>query len=213
MWGVFLWAVISAFIIGTFLWSTIILFQQKRAWEAYAKKHKLAYEPSGLFGPPVIRGKIGENRFTFFTDVQKTRDVRGQRMVTVIEVEMGPGMPAAAAMASKEFREFIGELNLSGTFDPNSPDWKPDYVLQTRSVDRLKQYLTPERIKTLHSLFSMRNSVALFFFDTHEAVLRIETPDPLQDAVHMEKITIRLNDALGKLRPTDAEKEKWAAKS
>ena len=196
---------------GVFLWSSFILFQQKRAWDAYAKKHKLTYESRGMFSAPVVSGRMGANKLAFFTDAQKTRDVRGQRMVTVIEAEMGVGMLVPAAMATKEFRGFVADLSLPDTYEPDGAEWSKDYVLQTRNVEKLKLYLTPERLKVLHGLFSMRNSAALFFFDTHEAVLRIETPDPLRDAVHMEKITKRIVDTLDKLRPADAEREKWGA--
>lgn len=209
MWGVLLWALLSAFIIGVFFWSSLILFQQKRAWAAYAKKNGMMYEAQGVFSSPVVSGKTGAHKLSFFTDVQRTLDVRGQRMVTVIEAEMGVGMPAPAALATKDFKGFISGLNLPDTYEPGVADWKTDYVLQTRDAERLKLYLTPERLKILHGLFSMRNAAVLFFFDTEESVLRIETPDPLRDAVHMEKITKRIVDALDKLRPTAAEREQW----
>lgn len=209
MWGVFIWAVFSLFIIGVFVWSVAILLQQKKAWAAFAKKLKLEYEPGKLMGSPAVSGKIGSYRMMFFTDAQKTSDMRGQRMVTVIESEMGLGMPAPAAFATREYAEFIAELNMPDTYDPGLPEWQDSYIAKTRDMERLKLYMTPERVKTLHGLFSMKNSIALFFFDTHEAVLRIETPDPLRDTGHMEKIAKRLIDALDRLRPTDAEREKW----
>lgn len=211
MWGVFLWAVFSAFIVGVFIWSTAILLQQKRAWAAFAAKNGLTYTAGSLFGSPSASGRMGNFKISFFTDVQKTSDVRRQRMVTVIETEMGPVMPVPGALATKEYAEFIAQLALSETFDPGFPEWRADYVLKTRDAGKLKPYLTQERAKTLGGIFSMKNSVALFFFDTHEAVLRIETPDPLRDAVHMEKITKRIIDAMDRLRPTDDERKRWGS--
>jgi len=211
MWGLFLWAVFAVFIMGVFLWSTAILFQQKKAWQAFAKKHNLIYEADRLLEPPIASGKIGSYKMSFFTDVQRTQDVRGKRTVTVIEVEMGLGMSAAAALATKEYKDFIAELDLPDSFDPDMPatDWSPHHIIKTKDVEKLKLYLTTERLKTLQSLFAMRNATALFFFDTHEAVLRIETPDPLRDAVHMDKITTRLVHSLDILKPTAAEQKKW----
>lgn len=211
MWGVFIWAVFSLFIVGVFGWSMAILFQQKRSWESFAKKLNLEYTPGNLMGSPAVTGKIGRYRMTFFTDAQKTTDVRGQRMVTVIEAEMGIGMSAPAAFATKEYKDFIADLNLPDTYEPGIAEWNSSYIAKTRDLPRLLLYMTPDRLKTLHSLFSMKNSIALFFFDMHEAVLRIETPDPLRNAAHMEKIMKRLVDVLDRLRPTDVERERWGA--
>ncbi len=200
MW-IFIWALFSAFILGVFFWSTAILFQQKRAWEAFAKKNNMTYVPGKMFGSPVVTGHRGGYGLSFFTDNQKTSDVRGQRFVTVIEAQLKMPMPAPAALATKEYGVFIASLNLPDAYEPDLPEWNKSNVIRTRNLPGLKPYLTPERLKILQSLFSMRNAIVLYFFDEHEAVLRIETTDPLRDAVHMEKIAKRIIDAMDKLKP------------
>jgi hypothetical protein len=200
MW-IFIWVLFSAFILGVFAWSTAILFQQKRAWQAFATKNGMTYVPGKFLGSPAVTGQRGGYGLSFFTDNQKTADVRGQRFVTVIEAQLKTPMPAPAALSTKEYGEFIGSLNLPDTYEPSMPEWNKSNVIRTRNLEGLKSYLTDERLKTLQSLFSMRNAIVLFFFDEHEAVLRIETADPLRDAVHMEKIARRIIDAMDKLKP------------
>ena len=184
MW-IFLWFLLSAFVIGVSGWSLSILQQQKKAWQEFAKKNNLAYVAGGLTGSPSVSGRLKNHQISLYTDTQQTSDVRGQRFVIVIEVVLGPGMPTGAAIATKEYRDFLASLKMNETYLPQIAGWSPEYIVKTRSREALSRYLTDERAAILHSLFVMKNSMVLFFFDEIEGVLRIETGDPLRNAAHL----------------------------
>jgi hypothetical protein len=203
-----IWLLLSAFIIGVSVWSTQILFQQKRTWSAYAKKHSYDYKPGKMMESPSIAATVDNMRLSLYTDVQRTNDARGERYVTVIEIIMGPGMPTGGALATPELRPFVDSLSFGEIYSPdNFPGWKSAYIVKTRDSKKLKAYLTAARLEVLNALFSMKNSMSLFFFDEEECVLRIETSDPLRRPEHLEKIVRRITESAKKLKIADAEKE------
>jgi len=205
MW-VIVWIVISAIILGVFGWSVKILQEQKKAWEAFAKKAGLNYTAGKFMEPPVVSGIKDGRKITFYTDVQQTNDIRGQRFITAIEVEFGTGLPATAAIATKEYANFVSALRLEETWRPQEgADWDAGYIVKTENKYDLDKYMTPERMRILKSIFSKGNSMALFFFHDREAILRIETSDPLRNADRMEKICQGVLHAAKGLAPTDEE--------
>lgn len=209
MW-IAVWAVLSAFVLGVFAWSIKVLGQQKRSWKAYAQKHNLTYQPGKFMQSPVMTGILQGRQVGFYTDAQSTNDMRGQRLVTVIEIELGKGMPVGAAIATKEYVGFLTGMKLDKTYKPAASEWDDSYIIKTDNPAALEKYLTPERVKVLHSLFSMRNITALFFFDNLDAVLRIETTDPLRNPDKMEKIIERLMKAMDILDATGASAQTMA---
>jgi len=214
MW-IFLWVVLSIFVMGVFFWSMFILQQQKRAWFAFAKKSGLKYEAGAYTDPPVVSGIVKGYKVTFFTDSLRTQDVRGRRFVTTIEVEIGDGMPTVAALATQDFADFLSPLRLPLSWQPPGEDWQKNYIIKTRSTDRLVRYLTKARLKVLSDLFSMKNAATLFFFDEQACILRIETPDPLRDPDRMERIAKRVYSAVDVLLLAPEERrqifEGWKA--
>lgn len=187
----------------------VVLFQQKKAWAAFAKKHKLKYEPGKMMDSPTVTGVFGERLFSLYTGVQQTDDIRGQRFVTIIEFQMGKGMPTGAAIATKDFMGFVSGLVFTQDYKPELAEWKEDYIARTRDRKNLKVYLTKERQQVLVGLFGMKNAAVLLFFDEIEAVLRIESSDPLRDVEHLDKIVNRIKQAVEVLIPTKEEKKKF----
>lgn len=198
MWTIFwlIWFVLSAFVLSVYGWSLKILFDQKAAWKAFAEKHKLTYHADKLTSSPYITGRYKNYRLYAYTGVQTTNDVSGQRFVTIIEIELGHGVPVAGAVGTKNLGTFILNLNFDHEFVPNSPYWDTSYTLKTRNAYAMKAYLTEERLKALCGLFKMNNASVLYFFDDVESVLRIETPDPLRDSGRMGKILDRVYKVL-----------------
>ncbi len=206
MW-IFIWVLISVFVLGVFFWSVQILQQQKKAWAAYANKMGLAYESPSFMAPPLVRGFINDYEVNLTTDVQQTNDVRGQRYVTGIEVNMGAGMPTAAAIGTQELEPFINSLTMKEDYKPDFKEWDESFIIRTREKAVIKDYLTDERLKILKTFFSMSNSAVLFFFDEEDCVLRIETSDPMRDVAHLEKIMNNIIKKAEKLFLSEAEKK------
>ncbi len=202
-----IWLCFAVFVLVFVGWTLVVLFQQKKAWKSFSTKHKLKYTPGRMMDSPTVSGVVNERPFSLYTGVQQTPDIRGQRFVTVIEFEFGKGMPTGAAIATTEFDGFIRTLIFNDVLTPDLAEWKSDYVVRARDKKNLKAYLTKERQQLLHSLFSMKNAAVLLFFDELEAVLRIETTDPLRDERHLEKIVKRVARAVETLAPSAAEKK------
>ena len=57
MW-LFLWFILSVVILGTTVWSTIILVQQKQAWKEYAQKKGLVFTANKFLEPCSMEGVI-----------------------------------------------------------------------------------------------------------------------------------------------------------
>lgn len=204
MW-IFLWLVLSMFVIGIFGWSTVILYQQKSAWELFAKKNKLAFDRGKIFGPPRITGRLHNFNIDIFTDAQRTDDVRGQRYVTVIEIDLGQKLPTGGVVSTKDFALFVDNLNVKQKYNPDSDVWDPSHLIRTHDKEIMAAYLTDDRLKALNALFSMKSSMAVYMFDEPGCFLHIETTDPLRDDAHLEKILKQLAKIAKKLVLNDGE--------
>lgn len=202
----FLWALASAFILGVFGWSLLILHQQKLAWSAFAKKHSLAYIPGKMIEAPALKGAIFGYQIAYFPEVQATQDQRGQRYMTALEYNLGQGGATGAVIASANFATFVSTLAFSESVDVDFPAWDKTRIIRTRDPVALQAYLTPERLEFLHMVMSMKNSSALLFMDEQNSILHIQTSDPIRDAERLEKITQKITNSLGKLKLTEAER-------
>ncbi len=195
MW-IFIWVVLSLFILGVFVWSVVILREQKTAWAAFAKKNNLQYTRGRFMEAAIVRGTMKGLRISLFSDTQQTEDIRGERYVSVIEIELGPGMKTGAAIGTPEMKSFIDSLSFDKSYRPPHEKWKDGYIVKTRDLAVLQDYLTPARLDALTSLFGMNKVSALFFFDEQDCVLHMETIDPLRRADKLDRIMDRiLNDA------------------
>lgn len=208
MW-ISIWVCLVVFVFIFVGWTLLVLFQQKKAWEAFAKKNKLKYKSGTFMGSPEVSGDMNGYLFSLFSGSQQTEDVRGQRFVTIIEFQMGKGMPTGGVIATKEFSAFAEGLVFKQIYKPELAEWDGNYVVRARDKKNLDVYLSNERQKILYSIFKMKNASALFFFDEIEAVLRIETSDPLRNEAHLDKIIKQLLGAIDILVPTAKEKKEF----
>ena len=202
-----IWAFFALFILGFVGWTLLILWQQKKNWKAFAKKHKLSYDPGSFMGSPSIQGAFNDRNIYVYAEALQTPDARSQRYVNVIEIHLGGGMPTGGVVATQELKNFVNSLVFDGTFAPDLPEWSGDYLLKVRDTKPAKAYLTKERQQVLHKLFATKKITAMFFFDEIEAVLRIQTPLPMSKPGQLEKIVKKLSAAATILQPTAEEKK------
>lgn len=188
MW-IFIWFLLSSFVLGVFAWSLRILFQQKAAWKAYAKKMNLTYQDGPRFlSSPVLSGSLGPYGFGLYTEEQRTNDTRGQRFSTILEIALRHGLPVMGAMGTQTVIPIIQSLRLDQSVVPQDKDWDPSWMIRTRHAGMVEKYLTPQRLEIIKKIFRMKVLSAFFIFDEQDAVLRIETADPLNDSQRLEKI-------------------------
>lgn len=189
---IFFYLIIVVCVFGFFIWSAVVVREQKRSWAALAAKRSLTFTRGRFMAAAQVRGAIDGIGFALFSDVQRTQDVRGERHVSVLEFDLGPGMATGAALGTPEMRAFIDGLSFTETYLPPQSRWSGDYVVRTRDVAALRDYLTDARIEALVDVFGMNRVAALFFFDEKDAILHLETVDPLRDPTKLDRIINRL---------------------
>lgn len=183
---------LSAIILGANLWSWAILFKQKQAWESFAKKYKMIYRKGKFLGSPEVDGMIDGYKINLYTAERRGADVRSRRLMTVLEITAPKGLVDGAAIGTAEMLNFIKSI---GTLSPlvlESPKLKDGANLFARNDDAIKAFLTNARMEHINQIFSTRGVDILFIFHETQAVLRIETADPMADAVKMDKAIRRL---------------------
>lgn len=208
----FIWVVFSTFILGVFFWSLQILLLQKKAWKTYAAKANLTYAPGDkLMTPPAISGKIKNFPVSLFTSQQSTPDIRGQRFSTIIEIALGAGMPDNGVAGTEKMKELTDTLDMPYTFVPQDKDWVNTWIVKTKNLPMMEQYMTQARVDAIKRIFKMKLLSALFIFDTQEGVLRIETADPMNKPEKLEKIMTGLVQQVAILSVTRQEYDALAA--
>lgn len=209
---IFIWAVLSAFVLGVFAWSLRILFQQKAAWRAYAEKMKLTYANGPRFlSSPNLSGAIGAYGFGLYTEEQKSDDARNQRFSTILEIALRRGLPAIGAMGTIRVVPLIHTLHLPQSMVPEDKEWDPSWMVRGRNAAMIRAYLTPARMEIIKKIFRMKILSALLVFDEQDMVLRIETADPLNNKDRLEKIVKGLIQQAEGLIVQEAEWHQLAA--
>ena len=212
MW-IFLWFVASAFILGVFGWSLVILQQQKRAWSSFAQKHNLSYVPGKIVEAPAMKGSIYGYQVAFFPDYQATQDQRNQRLITTLEFDLGAPVYVRGIISTANYAGFVAEQDLHGSFEIDHPGWDKTRIVRTDDVERFRAYLTADRLEFLNSLMTMKNSTALMYCDDDRAILHIETTDPIRDAARFEKIVQKITNSLVRMKLSEAERAAFSGKA
>lgn len=194
---ILLWLALSAIILGASGWSAYILYRQKETWRAFAAKHKFTYTAGKMMGPPSLEGFIDKYGVSFFTAERQAPDVRDRRFVTVVEITCPEGFIEAAVAGTSEMVPFMESLpNLSpmlAEMDPATKEkWDDKNRIFARNRDAVRLYLTPERMTHLAALLGTRNADVIVLFDDTQALVRLETSDPILDADKAEKVIKRL---------------------
>lgn len=189
MW-IFLWVIVSLFILGTFFWSVRVLFQQKAAWKNFAQKMNLTYMPQkGWLVSPVISGSIGQYGFSLFSEPQPTNDQRGLRYNTIIEFALRQGVPASVgAIGTQKMAVILEQIIAKEPVSVSDADWDTSWFIRATRPAVIQQYLTPARVDVLKKIFRLKTLGTLFLFNDSEGILRLETSDPMVDAERLEKI-------------------------
>lgn len=211
MW-IFIWLIFSLFILGVFAWSMQTLYRQKQVWKVFAAKMNLTYQPGQNFlSSPSITGAIGPYGFSLHTERIPTPDLRGERFSMIVEFALRQGIPAFGAAGTPGVIPAIEALDLPQVFVPADTDWNPAWVIRTRNAKVVEAYLTQPRLDVLKKIFRMKILSGMFVFDTPDAVIRVETYDPLDDLDRLEKIVKGLAAQIAPLTMTEDEQKQLKA--
>jgi hypothetical protein len=204
-WFWYVWIFLSVFVLSVYSWSLKILYDQKKSWKQFADKFKLTFDKGKMTGPPTVNGLYSGYRVYLYTDSEETLDVRGRRFITVLEIELGQGLPVGSAIGTSSTQSFLLSLtNFTQDLTPVSENWRDDYIIRTQNKMMLQKYLTEERLKAINDIFSMNVTGAIFLFDDQDAVVRIHASDPLRNP---KKIEALLNKVIGYIQPLKISKQ------
>lgn len=188
----FLWFVLSAILLGATFWSAKTLYDQKKAWQAFAKKYDLVYEKGKLMQSPTINGFIDNFRISFFAAERQAPDVRQRRVLSALEVTFPKGLVDGVAAGTAEMVPYMTSLKSLRPFVPESDKWNKEFKLFIRHQEAVEAWLTEERLDHIQAILGTKNADVLFLFDNEEAVIRAETRDPLTNPATMERVVQRL---------------------
>lgn len=182
-----IWLAITAALLYFFAWTIFILYKQKQTWRTYAEKMKLRYTPGKMQESPEINGNYRDYTVSMFTGDHTTADMRGVRKLSAVEVQLMSKMPFEGGVASRGMVEFLKGLAFKDEILPKHPRWKTEYIAASNTPYALQSYLTDARIEALSSLMRVKNAWVIMVFKNDMALLRFDTPDPLETE---KKITV-----------------------
>jgi len=206
MW-LFLWCIVAIIVLGATLWSTIILYQQKQAWQSYAKKHGFNFIQRKFFEPAEMNGVIDGYNISFFTAEQQDIDERKNRLLTVIQINVNEEFVDGFACVSPNMQTFLSSLAAIKPHKLKVKGWNPKNFISSRNKARIDLYLTDERVKVLSGMLNMKNADVLVLSDETEGIIRIETSNPLQHEEQIDKLMAKLFTCINKLKVSDDERK------
>lgn len=183
-----LWIVLSVTMLGFLVWSLMIAFRQKRAWKAFAEKYKLRYVPGRMMQSPEMDGTIEDYKFNFFTGEHVTPDIRATRKMTGVEITLASSIPTEGCVASGGMIPLLKSLNYKVEITPQHESWSKAYSAQGVNRNALEAYLTDERVQVLTKLMQITNVWLIFVFRDGRALLRLDTPNPLDTPEQLDKL-------------------------
>lgn len=192
---VLIWLIIAAALIYFFAWTLFILFKQKKTWQTYAEKNGLRYTPGKLQDSPEIGGNLKGYTVSLFTGEHATIDMRGSRKLTAIEVQLTSKMPFEGGVASRGMVEFLKNIGFKDEIALKHPGWKNEYIAVSNTPYALQSYLTAPRFEALSSLMRVKNAWVILVFRGDMALLRFDTPDPIETEKKINVIVDRMIEA------------------
>jgi hypothetical protein len=190
----FLWLVLSAALLYFLGWTLYILYRQKQAWKVYAAARKLRYSATSLLASPEMSGIINNYTVSLFTGEHTSLDGRNTRKLTAIEVALSSRMPFEAGVGSGGMVPVVRSLGLKEEYAPAHPAWDKAWIAVTNSPGAMEVYLTPARVEALMSLMKMKQAWTVFVFRENVTLLRIDTPDALENPKNIDQLVKKMTD-------------------
>lgn len=176
-----LWLSLSFVLVVFMVWTLVIMLRQKAAWKRFAADQHLRYKPGPFFSSPEVSGVFEDYTVSVFGSEHTAPDSRNSRKLTAIEITLKSKMPMAGAVGSGGMIEIIKRFDYHNEFKPADTDWSKEYIAVSRNSAALEAYLDGARVKALSALMKIKNVWLIFIFEKDDTLLRIDTPDPLED--------------------------------
>ena len=118
-------------------------------------------------------------------------DGRGTRKRTALEISVKGKAPTTGAIASGDLVTLANspDLNLGTHITIDQNDWNSAWVARVKDHDAAKEYLTEKRIHALSHLMQTPHAWVILMMANDEMLLRIDTPDPLDEPSRIDALT------------------------
>ena len=202
-----LWLSLSFILIVFLVWTTVIMFSQKKTWKAFAQKHKLRYKLGAFFTSPEVNGVFQDYTISIFGSEHEVEDARSVRKMSAIEVMLKSKFPLKGAVGTGEMVRVIRSLAYHDEVKPTIKGWKDSFIALSENEYAMSHYLSEERLKALLPLMNAKKMMVIFIFTKTDTLLRIDTPEPLDNLEYLDKIidgmvgiakTLELRDGEGR---------------
>jgi len=192
MW-LFLWILFVLAIMGAFVWSYHVVFEQKRAWGAFAQKYNLDFAKGTFFQPPAAAGLIKGRQVNLYSQQRVNLETSTQTNTSVIEVFLNKYPDMYGAVGSQGFIDFMAALDLPEPFIVKHPKWPNNFLSRTIDEEQAVEWFlsNEKRIEALAELSKMPFDVA-FMANDNNSFLAARTSHALTDPK-------RINQIMGKL--------------
>ena len=208
---IFVWVVLAVFVLGVFFWSMEILFKQKRGWKKFSQSLNLNFQEQALLVSPVVEGNYKNFHITLYSEEQMMPESGRRQYRTVIVLAFLEGFPTGGAVATRGRREFVESLKVEEVHKPDFKGWNGSIVFHTQDDEVMTSFMNEDRYKSLQRLMNLKGKETIFIFDDKEAYYRLETADPMDDPVVLEKMVMKLMAECDVLRPTNGDKKLFKA--
>ncbi len=201
----FLWLILTITLLSFFGWTMYILYRQKVAWQVFAKKSDFRYKSSSLLASPEMTGTIEDYSVDIFTGEHETEDARGLRRLNAVEIKLKNSVPFEGVIASGGMTRLVDELDFSHVFKPEIKGWSGDVKAADQGGGAMAAYLTDKRMKALQSLMKIKAGWVILIFRENTALLRFDTPDPLDSVKKLEQIVQQMLKVVKVLEISEGE--------
>ena len=207
-WSFLIWFLISALLVGFWVWTSYTLYRQKKAWKAFAEKRKLRYTPNGFYDTPSMSGAIEQYKISFFASDHSELDARSQRRLSAIEINLHTNLSVKGALASGGMVTVVEELEGSKEYRPDIKGWDDSYIIRTDDVNYMRAYLNDERLKKIIGLMNIDKAWVIVVFLPENTLLRLDTPLPLDNPAKVDAVVKQMIDVAKILELQDGEESK-----
>ena len=192
MW-LFLWILFVLAIFVALAWSYHVVFEQKRAWSAFAKKYNLEFIKGTLFETPAAAGLIKGRQVNLYSQQRLNPENATQTSTSVIEVFLNEIPPVYGAVCSQGFLDFMMAMDLNEPFTVEHAQWPSQFLSRTLPNEPVHQWFMDDqkRIEAMSELAKMPFDVA-FVMNDKNSFIAARTSHPLIDPK-------RINQIMGKL--------------
>jgi hypothetical protein len=195
MW-LFLWVVFVMAAIGYFLWSYHAIYEQKRAWKAFAAKFNLQYFPGQMMESPTMNGMIKGHDVNFYPQIVDTP--QGQKVnQNVVEVFLNNRPDLITVVSTPGLSDFVSSLGMPEPFSVQHPDWPQNLLSRTFENEAPESWFLGDekRIKALQKMSKLPFDWA-FMCDLQQSFIAVRTSNPLSEPAKIGKLMGLMFDVL-----------------